>query len=415
MDESERPPIDARAGGPTDGAGTGTAASADTAAGTGTADARPPDLRLGAPTPRVALVVIAAVALVAILYAGREVLAPFVLGIFLVFLLDPPVEWLARRGIGRAWAVLLVYLAVIAVVAVLVAITAAPLIAQVRKLIDELPTILETLRTQLIALLERLGVPADIIATIRDALAHLDETLGGIDPGVILPFVTSIFSLVGSVVAFLIVPVWVFYVVRDRPSVTAGLEAGIPTLWRGDVRAVASIATAVLGRWVRGQLILGSTVGLATLAGLVLLGIFIDPIFLRFSIILAVLAAFLELLPIIGPIISAIPAVILGATVSPLALVAVFLLYLMIQQLENTFLVPKIQGDAVELHPAAVLFVIVLGGAVYGLLGAILAVPIAAAARDVYRHFFRRLSDHESDLARALSGTPVEGPPTQAP
>ena len=378
-------------------------------------DQRAPDLRLGAPTPRVALVVIAAVALVAILYAGREILAPFVLGVFLVFLLDPPVEWLARRGIGRAWAVLLVYLAVTPIVVVLVAITAAPLIAQVRKLVDELPSILDTIRSQLIALLERLGVPADIVASIRDALEHLDQTLGGIDAAVILPFLTSIFSLVGSVVAFLIVPVWVFYVVRDRPSVTAGLEAGIPELWRGDVRAVTAIATDVLGRWVRGQLVLGSAVGLATLAGLILLGVFIDPVFLRFSIILAVLAAFLELLPIIGPIIAAIPAVILGATVSPLALVAVFLLYLAIQQLENTFLVPKIQGDAVQLHPAAVLFVIVLGGAVYGLLGAILAVPIAAAARDVYRHFFRRLSDHESDLARAVARAPAEPPPAESP
>ncbi len=378
-------------------------------------DPRTPDLRLGAPTPRVALVVIAAVALVAILYAGREVLAPFVLGIFLVFLLDPPVEWLARRRIGRAWAVLLVYVAVIAIVVVLVAITAAPLIAQVRKLVDELPTLWDAIRTQVIALLERLGVPADVVASIKDTLEHLDQLLGGIDPTVVMPFLTSIFSLVGSVVAFLIVPVWVFYVVRDRPSVTAGLEAGIPELWRGDVRAVTAIITHVLGRWVRGQLVLGSTVGLATLAGLVLLGVFVDPIFLRFSIILAVIAGFFELLPIIGPIISAIPAVILGATVSPLALVAVFLLYLAIQQLENTFLVPKIQGDAVELHPAAILFVIVLGGAVYGLLGAILAVPIAAAARDVYRHFFRRLSDHESDLARAVARGPAEPPPTEGP
>jgi predicted PurR-regulated permease PerM len=373
-------------------------------------DPRTPDLRLGAPTPRVALVVIAAVALVAILYAGREVLAPFVLGIFLVFLLDPPVEWLARHRIGRGWAVLLVYLAVLAIVVILIAITAAPLIAQVRKLIDELPMLAETLRSQLLTLLERLGVPQDILASIRDALDHLGTTIGGIDPAVILPFVTSIFSIIGSIVAFLIVPVWVFYVVRDRPSVTAGLEAGIPELWRGDVRAVTAITTDVLGRWVRGQLVLGSAVGLATLAGLVLLGVFIDPIFLRFSIILAVIAGFFELLPIIGPIISAIPAVILGATVSPVALVAVFLLYLGVQQLENTFLVPKIQGDAVELHPAAILFVIVLGGAVYGLLGAILAVPIAAAARDVYRHFFRRLSDHESDLARAVARAPAEAP-----
>jgi len=392
MDESERPMTDP-----------------------GSADPRTPDLRLGAPTPRVALVVIAAVALVAILYAGRDVLAPFVLGIFLVFLLDPPVEWLARRGIGRGKAVLLVYLVVIAVVAIVVALTAAPLISQFRKLVDELPSLLDTLRSQLLALLENLGVPPDILASIRDALDHLGTTIGGIDPGVVLPFVSSIFSFVGSAFAFIVVPVWVWYVVKDRPTITSGLEAGIPELWRGDVRAVAGITTDVLGRWVRGQLILGSAVGLATLAGLIVLGILVDPIFLRFSVVLAVLAGILEMLPIIGPIISAIPAVILGLTVSPVALVAVFLLYLGIQQLENTFLVAKIQGDAVELHPAAVLFVIVLGGAVYGLLGAILAVPIAAAARDVYRHFFRRLSDHESDIARAMSRAPADPPPAEGP
>lgn len=366
-----------------------------------------PDLRVRAPTPRVALVIVAAVAVVALLYAGRDVLAPFVLGVFLVFLLDPPVEWMARRGIGRGWAVLLVYLVVLGILAALVALAAAPLIAQVRKLIDELPSLITTLREQLIALLGTLGAPPELIANIRDTLSHLDEVVAGLDPTMLLPFVRSIFSAIGSVVAFLIVPFWVFYVVKDRPSITRGLDAGIPEAWRADVRQVAAIVQDVLGRWVRGQLILGSAVGGATLVGLVLLGIFVDPIFARFAIVLAVVAGVLELLPIIGPIISAIPALILAVTVSPVAVVAVFLLYLGIQQLENTLLVPKIQGDAVDLHPAAILFVIVLGGAVYGLLGAILAIPIAAAARDIYRHFFRRLSEPASPLARALAGGPA--------
>jgi predicted PurR-regulated permease PerM len=366
-----------------------------------------PDLRVRAPTPRVALVIVAAVAVVALLYAGRDVLAPFVLGVFLVFLLDPPVEWMARRGIRRAWAILLVYLAVILVIAILVALAAAPLIAQVRKLVDELPGLVTTLREQVIALLETLGAPPDLIASIEDTLSHLDQVVAGLDPATLMPFVRSIFSAVGSVVAFLIVPFWVFYVVKDRPTITAGLDAGIPEAWRADVRQVAAIVQDVLGRWIRGQVILGSAVGGATLVGLIALGIFVDPIFARFAIVLAVIAGVLEMLPIIGPILSAIPALILAATVSPVALVAVFLLYLAIQQLENTFLVPKIQGDAVDLHPAAVLFVIVLGGAVYGLLGAILAIPIAAASRDVYRHFFRRLSEPASPLARAIAGHPA--------
>jgi len=378
-------------------------------AGTATARAAAPDLRLRAPTPRVAFVIIAGVALVALLYAGRDILAPFVLGLFFVFLLDPPVEWLARRRIGRGWAVLLVYLTVTAIVVVLVAITAGPLISQVHKLIDELPTLLATLRDQLIGLVGGVALPPDVLARIEDALAHLDKVLAGIDPAVLLPFVGSLFSLLGAFVGFLIVPVWVFYVVKDRPTITDGLAGSLPPLWRTDVLAVAGIVQGVLGKWVRGQLVLGSVVGLATLVGLLLLGVFVDPVFTRFAVILAVIAGVLELLPIIGPIISAIPALILAATVSPVAVIAAFVLYLAVQQVENTFLVPKIQGDAVELHPAAVLFVLVLGGAVYGLLGAILAVPIAAAARDVYKYFFRRLSDHESELARALAA-PHPGP-----
>jgi predicted PurR-regulated permease PerM len=276
------------------------------------------------------------------------------------------------------------------------------------------PTLLGTLRDQLIGLLAGVGLPPDVLARIEDALAHLDQVLAGIDPAVLLPFVRSAFSLLGGLVGFLIVPVWVFYVVKDRPTITDGLAGSLPPLWRTDVLAVAGIVQAVLGKWVRGQLVLSSVVGLATLVGLVALGVFVDPVFTRFAVILAVIAGVLELLPIIGPIISAIPAIILAATVSPIAVIAVFVLYLAIQQVENTFLVPKIQGDAVELHPAAVLFVLVLGGAVYGLLGAILAVPIAAAARDVYRHFFRRLSDHESDLARALAAPNAEQPPVRA-
>jgi predicted PurR-regulated permease PerM len=406
MDDTARaePPIEAASPEPS----TGTA-SAEPQAQTATARAAAPDLRLRAPTPRVAFVIIAGVALVALLYAGRDILAPFVLGLFLVFLLDPPVEWLARRRIGRGWAVLLVYLTVTAIVVALIAITAGPLISQVHKLIDELPTLVGTLRDQLIGLLRGVGLPPDVLARIEDTLAHLDQILAGIDPAVLLPFVRSLFSLLGGLVGFLIVPVWVFYVVKDRPTITDGLGGSLPPLWRTDVLAVAGIVQAVLGKWVRGQLILGSVVGLATLVGLLLLGVFVDPVFARFAVILAVIAGVLELLPIIGPIISAIPAIILAATVSPVAVIAAFVLYLAIQQVENTFLVPKIQGDAVELHPAAVLFVLVLGGAVYGLLGAILAVPIAAAARDVYRYFFRRLSDHESDLAMALAA-PHPGP-----
>jgi len=100
----------------------------------------------------------------------------------------------------------------------------------------------------------------------------------------------------------------------------------------------------------------------------------------------------LELLPIIGPILAAIPAVLIAGTAGVEAASAALLLYLAIQQVENNLLVPKIQGQATDLHPSVVMLALIVGGTVGGLLGAILALPVTAAARDVYRYLFNRLS-----------------------
>ena len=118
----------------------------------------------------------------------------------------------------------------------------------------------------------------------------------------------------------------------------------------------------------------------------------VDPVFGRYAVLLSVIAGVLELVPIIGPIIAAVPAVLLAATAGLEPVIAALVLYTLVQQVENNLLVPKIQGDAVELHPAAVIFAIIIGGSLAGLLGAILALPVTAAVRDVVRYLFRRLS-----------------------
>ena len=149
----------------------------------------------------------------------------------------------------------------------------------------------------------------------------------------------------------------------------------------------------MFGQWLRGQVFLGLVVGIATFIGLEVLSLTIDPVFGRFAVLLSVIAGVLELLPIIGPIIAAIPAVILGLTAGVDAAIAAVVLYALIQQIENHVLVPKIQGDAVELHPTIVIMALVIGGAIAGIFGAIFAVPITAAARDLFRYAFHRVDD----------------------
>ena len=345
--------------------------------------------RLGPPTPRVALLIAVAVVLGFVLYLGRSALAPFVFGLVLAYLLDMPVERMARFGLPRWLSVLLVYAVVVVVVVQALLLTLRPLINELSTFIEEFPTFI----ARVVDLYAHLDLPPALRHAIDTWLADLEAGVGGINPGDLLPVVTGIAGVIGSIVGYVIIPVWIFYLIKDRPALVEAGERSIPVEWQADIRAVFGIALRVFGQWLRGQLLLGFVVGAATFVGLVILSVTVDPVFGRFAVLLSVVAGILELLPIIGPIIAAIPAVLLALTAGIDAAIAALVLYLLVQQVENNVLVPKIQGDAVELHPSVVMVALVMGGAIAGLLGAILALPITAAGRSVFRYLFHRLDD----------------------
>jgi predicted PurR-regulated permease PerM len=223
-----------------------------------------------------------------------------------------------------------------------------------------------------------------------------------LDISFLQPLIDSAASFISSIFGYLILPAWLFFLLKDRPKLRAGADRALPAAWRPDVWAIVGIIHEVFGKWVRGQLILGAVVGLASFIGLTILGFVVDPIFGKFALLLAIIAAFGELIPIIGPIISAIPAVLLGLTAGPVPALAALLLYLGIQLVENNYLVPKIQSNAIDLHPSAIITALVIGGAIFGLLGAILALPVTAAFRDVFKYVFKRTSE----IGGAATGTP---------
>jgi predicted PurR-regulated permease PerM len=324
-----------------------------------------------------------------VLYLGSSALGPFVVGLVLAYLLDMPVERMSRVGLPRWLAVLIVY-------AIVVFVVAEAIVFAIRPLFDELSTFIREFPA-FSARVADMYAHLDLAPALRNAvdtsLTELGAGIAGLDPSALLPVFSGIAGIVGSIVGYILIPVWVFYLIKDRPALTAAAERSMPAAWVPDVRAVSGLVLRVFGQWLRGQVFLGLTVGVATFAGLVLLSVTVDPIFGRFAVLLSVIAGVLELLPIIGPIIAAIPAVLLALTAGLDVAVAAVIMYTVIQQLENNLLVPKIQGDAVELHPSGVMFALVIGGAIAGLLGAILALPITAAARDVFRYIFHRVDE----------------------
>ncbi|MEO8208550.1 MAG: AI-2E family transporter [Chloroflexota bacterium] len=364
--------------------------------------------RLPAMSPRVALLMVAVAILAIALYAGRDALGPFVVGLMVVYLLTPPIEFLVRLKVPRIIAIVAVYAATVALVIEGLNVMLQPLVDQVRQFAADLPGLITKLQEQAVqfgAVYRGLEIPPAIRQAVDDWLAKVATGDIGVDPTVLLPVLQATTAMLAALLTFLIVPVWSFFVLKDRPRLKRAFQSVIPLEWLPDVQSVVAIVARVFGSWVRGQVLLGLTVGIATFLGLLFLGEAVDPIFTRFAVLLAVIAGVLELLPIIGPIIAAIPALLLAATGGGEAVGAAFLLYFGVQQLENNLLVPKIQGDATNLHPSVVMLALVMGGAIGGLLGAILALPITAAARDVYLHLFERLSQPVSTGQEPVGGS----------
>jgi predicted PurR-regulated permease PerM len=386
--------------------------------------ARPAPTRLALPTPRVALVIATVVVIGLILYLARSALTPFIVGLLLIYLLDPAVARVARIPIGkrhipRGLAVLIVYVVTVVALYLALRLLLGPLVSQLLDYVRDFPRLISSVETSLAQArvwYESVDLPEEVRGAIDNALAGAGEGASGLNFGALLPIASTILGTVAGFFGFLIIPIWAFYILRDRVHLTDAFADALPHAWRDEVWAILSIIERVVGRWIRAQLLLGVIVGAATFGGLLLLGFLIDPRFTQFAVLLAVIAGILELLPIIGPIISMIPTLLVALTTSDpvLGAIAVVILYLAVQQVEGAVLVPKIQGSAVDLHPSLVIFVLIVGGAIAGLLGAILAIPITAAGRDVYRYLFRRLSDTPAGSgARRDTDLPPE-PPTDS-
>ena len=344
-------------------------------------------------SPRLVVLAVAMLAFLVVLWLAADAVRPFVIGLLIVYLLDPAVRLLSRFRVPRPLGILAVYSLVVLAVVEFLNLTLAPLVAEISRFIEDLPRLAQQLYAQAQRLAEfyaGLALPDAVREWIDNAVLALIDRTEGFDPSILLPVLTGAGGLIGALFGYVILPVWAFFLLKDRVRLTNTFDRALPATWRPDTWAVIRIVDRVFGQWIRAQIVLGVTVAVATFIGLLVLSELVDPIFGRYALLLSIIAGVLELLPIIGPIIAAIPAVVLAATAGLEATIAALVLYTVVQQVENNLLVPKIQGDAVQLHPSAVIFSLIVGGSLAGLLGAILALPVAAATRDVVRYLFRR-------------------------
>jgi predicted PurR-regulated permease PerM len=368
---------------------------------------------------RQALFALAMMTLVAfLLWSARGALPAFFIGLALVFVLDPAVTLLARRGMPRWAGVVVMYVALIAVIYGLIAYALPPISRQAREFIDELPQLLAALgeiEQEVERWYEGLPLPAELRAMIDDGLANSGETIAALLRGLLAPTLNAIVGAATFLLGLIVVPVWLFFVLKDRPGFVRSVAGAMPPNWRADAENILALLGRVGGRWVRGMLLLGLSIFIATVIGLTALTFVGFEEFGQFTLVLALIAGVLEWFPIIGPIVAAVPAILIGFSISLPAAIAAAVLYTAIQQLENNILVPKVMGDAVDLNPAVLILALIVGGSLFGIGGAILAAPTVSAGRDLYRYGFHRFGGRTPAEALELAKHGSRRQPAQEP
>ena len=329
-------------------------------------------------------------------WQARWALLPFSIGALLAYVLTPVVDQLAALVPGRARqesvvlrgiAVVLVYLAIAGVLAGVGVVVVPVAVDEISQFVDNLPTLIDDSQVQVNEWLEvyRERVPEDIRERIDAYAADFGDDLGGRIASAGAPVFESLTGWIAVIAGFVVVPIWMFYALRDRHNFERNFAAAVPEPVQPDVLNGIRIADLLIGRYLRGQLLLGLVVGVMTFIGLMLLDV-------DLAIALAVFAGVAELIPIVGPFIGALPAVVIVAATDPDKIIWVLLLYVLVQQVENHLLVPRVQGHAVELHPAVIIMLLAIAGTVFGFIALVVIIPLVALLRELFWYADHRLS-----------------------
>lgn len=300
------------------------------------------------------------------LYILQDVLIIFLFSLVIASAISPFANWLDQKGFPRLWGVLLLFLAVIGLIGLIVSLVIPSVSSDVDQLITTLPRVFEKVSTSLENVQK--GAPSylDFVSEIQNILSGLSSYLQQSAQSVV-GLAVGIF---GGVISFIAVLVISFYLSVTKKGIENFLGSVVPDKYESYVVDLWKRSERKVGLWLQGQLLLALIVGLVVYVGLSLMGI-------KFALILGLLAFVFEIVPIVGPVLAAIPAVFLAFMQNPTIGFWVILFYVVVQQLENHILVPVVMGRTIGLNPVVVIIALLVGGQLAGIAGMILSVPVA--------------------------------------
>ena len=323
----------------------------------------------------------------AAVYLFRSILLPFVAGMAVAYLLDPVCDRLQRLGLSRAWATSLVTLAFLVVISATLMLLVPLVVGQATGLIERAPAYIESLRGQIALFVQLIESRLD-----PELLARIKETVAGSSSQMVAWITQMLGRLVSGGVAvanllslLVITPIVAFYLLRDWDRIVTQLDSWLPRTAAETVRAEVRRVDAILSGFVRGQTSVCLLLGIFYAIGLSVAG-------LEFGLVIGMMAGLLSFVPFVGSAVGFVASVGVALVQfddwPPILVVAA--IFVVGQVLEGNFLTPKLVGERVGLHPVWVIFALLAGGALFGFVGVLLAVPVAAVIGVLIRFLLGR-------------------------
>jgi predicted PurR-regulated permease PerM len=318
----------------------------------------------------------------ALLYFLNPVLTPFVFAAIVAYICDPLVDRLERWRIPRSLGVLLVMIGLAALFVLLTLILIPLFVEQAKELHERLPSYLETVRSKVVPWLESRGIDVpETSAEIKQAVTESLPAPGDLMSTLLPTLKIGGFALLAFVTNLVLVPVVLFYMLRDWDRMVTRIGESIPRRWHSQVTAVAGEMDSMLGQFLRGQLSVMLLLSVFYVTGLWMAG-------LDFALSIGIISGMLTFIPYVGAIIGFVLATLAGLIEfqSVTGLLPIWGVFFLGQMLEGFVITPWLVGDRLGLHPVLVIFALLAFGQLFGFFGMLLALPMSAVLVVLFRH-----------------------------
>jgi predicted PurR-regulated permease PerM len=303
------------------------------------------------------------------LYYVRDLVGMLLVSLLLAAAMNPIADYFDKKRVPRSLTVLAIYVIIFLFAGVLLVAIIPPMIEEMRSLIQNFGSIWQRLLTNFHNLRDftaNYGLENGFQQSVDAMSARISESFTDL-------FATAT-SVLNGIISFFVVLVITFFLVVEKNGLKDMVVSFVPERYHGYVADMAGKVQRKVGQWVLGQIILMAFVGVISYIGLLAFGV-------KYALLLAIIAGVTEIIPYAGPVAAAIPAILFAAADSPTKGILVFLLYFLIQRIENMILVPKVMQKTTGLNPILAILSLAVGFSVGGLAGGLLAIPVATAGQ----------------------------------